>query len=153
MRRRERGGALIIVMLVIAATLAAGAVLAQMQSTSKHASEITRTSITGLYCAEAGLAAVRATVIANVAAWDPSLGATTEPGWLSAIPHDIDGDGADDFRITLRDNDDEPANDLAHDTDHAVFIVSTCIKHPDNPVQVTELVTDTGERKLWLKTE
>ena len=153
MRRRDRGGALIVVMLVIAATLAAGAILAQMQSTTSHASELTRTSITGLYCAEAGLAAARATVIAQVAAWDPALGAATEPGWLGAIEHDIDGDGVADFVITLRDNDDEPVNDLAHDTDHAVFIVSTCIKHPDSPTQVTELVTDTGARKLWLETQ
>jgi hypothetical protein len=144
---------MVVVMLVIAATLAASALLTSMQSTSSHAAELTKSSLTGLYCAEAGLAAARATVIANVASWDPSLGVATEPGWLSAVPHDIDGDGADDFRITLRDNDDEPANDLAHDTDQAVFIVSTCIKHPDTPTQVTELVTSTGERKLWLKTE
>jgi hypothetical protein len=153
MRQRERGGAMILVMLVIAATLAASAVLTSVQSTSSHASDLMRTQITGLYCAEAGLAAARATVIANVAVWDPSLGAATEPAWLGAISHDIDGDGASDFRITLRDNDDEPANDLAHDTDQTVFIVSTCIKHPDAPAQVTELVTSTGLRKLWLETE
>jgi hypothetical protein len=153
MRQRERGGAIIIVMLVVAATLAASALLTSMQSTSSHASDLTRTSLTGLYCAEAGLAAARATVVANVASWDPSLGVATEPGWLSAVSHDIDGDGADDFVITLRDNDDEPVNDLAHDTDQAVFIVSTCIKHPDSPTQVTELVTSTGQRKLWLRSE
>lgn len=144
---------MIVVMLVVAATLTASALLTSMQSTSSHASDLTRSSITGLYCAEAGLAAARATVIANVAAWDPSLGSATEPGWLSSVPHDIDGDGADDFVITLRDNDDEPVNDLARDTDQTVFIVSTCIKHPETPTQVTELVTSTGERKLWIETQ
>ena len=144
---------MIVVMLVIAATLAASAVLTSMQSTSSHASELTKTSLGGLYCAEAGLAAARATVLAHAGAWDPALGSGTEPGWLSIVSHDIDGDGAGDFVITLRDNDDEAANDLAHDTDGAVFIVSTCIKFPETPTQVTELVTSTGERKLWLRTE
>ena len=144
---------MIIVMLVVAATLAASALLTSMQSTSSHAAELNKSSITGLYCAEAGLAAARATVIANVASWDPALGAATEPGWLSAISHDIDSDGADDFVITLRDNDDEPVNDLAHDTDQTVFIVSTCIKHADTPTQVMELVTSSGERKLWMKSD
>ncbi|MBA3503429.1 MAG: hypothetical protein H0T65_23915 [Deltaproteobacteria bacterium] len=153
MRQRERGGAVIIVMLIIAATLAASALLTSMQSTSSHASAMARTQITGLYCAEAGLAAARATVIANVAVWDPSLGAAAEPAWLGAISHDIDSDGANDFRITLRDNDDEPVNDLTRDADQTVFIVSTCIKHSDSPTQVTELVTSTGQRKLWLETE
>ena len=153
MRQRERGGAVVVVMLVLTATLAASAALAQVQRTSLHATQLTRSTADGLYCAEAGLVAARATVLAHAGGLDAWLGTGTEPGWLSVVDHDLDADGAADFTITLADNDDEAANDLAHDTDGTVYIVSTCIRHPESKTQVTELVTSTGQRKLWMRTE
>jgi len=153
MRQRERGGAVVVVMVVVTAMMAGTAALTAMQSTSTRGVALGRASLAGLYCAEAGLAAVRSTVAANVALWDPSLGVVTEPAWLSGISRDLDGDGAADFTITLRDNDDEDPTDSAHDVDATVFIVSTCIQHPETHTQVTELVTSAGQRKLWLRTE
>ena len=152
MRQRERGGAVVVVMLVLTATLAASAALAQVQRTSLHAVQLTRATADGLYCAEAGLVATRAAVLAH-GSLDPWLGTGTEPGWLSPISHDVDGDGTADFTITLADNDDEAVTDLAHDSDGTIYIVSTCIRHPESRTQVTELVTSTGQRRLWMRTE
>ncbi len=153
MRQRERGSVMLVTMIAIAAVIAGAAVMTSMQSSSSHGAEISHTSRVGLYCAEAGLDAARATIMANRAAWNPALGSGVEPGWLAMVPHDIDGDGAADFTITLRDNDDEAPNDLTRDTDNTVFVSATCTKHPDHQVQVTELLRDTGERKLWIRTE
>ena len=153
MRRGERGSAMMIVMIVVGAMMAAGAVLVRMQTSSTNATDVNRATTVGLYCAEAGLTAVRADIIANVAMWNASLGSGTEPPFLSMVSHDIDGDTVDDFTITLRDNDDEALNDLTTDSDQTVFVMATCIKHPDTRTQVTELLTSTGQRKLWLRTE
>ena len=153
MRQRERGGALVVVMLVITATIAVSVALAAIQRKSSHAAQTTQTTTTGLYCAEAGLTAARAAVLANVAVWDASLASGTEPTWLSMISHDLDGDLAPDFTVTLSDNDDEAVNNLAHDSDGTIYIVSTCIKQPDSRTQVKELVTSAGTRKLWMRTE
>ena len=153
MRQRERGGAVVVVMLVLTATLAVSVALAIIQRKSSHAAQATRTATTGLYCAEAGLTAARADVLANVAVWDASLGTGTEPAWLSMVPHDLDGDSAPDFTVTLSDNDDEAVNNLAHDSDGTIYIVSTCIKEPESRTQVKELVTSAGTRKLWMRTE
>jgi hypothetical protein len=144
---------MLIVMVVVGSMMTAGAVLVRMQLSSSNASHVNHSATVGLYCAEAGLTAVRDAVIANVASWNAALVDPAEPAFLSAISRDIDGDGASDFTISLRDNDDEPVNDLTMDTDLTVFVVSTCIKHPDTRTQVTELVTSTGQRKLWLRTE
>jgi hypothetical protein len=152
-RHHEQGSALVVVMIVVAALLAGAAILTSMQTKSSHGSQINQHKISGLYCAEAGLNEAKATIISSHASWDADLGTGVEPSWLGGIQHDIDGDGANDFTITLRDNDDEDPNDLAHDTDHAVFVVSTCIKYPESPTTVTVLLKDTGERKLWLRTE
>ncbi|HLL21442.1 MAG TPA: hypothetical protein VK427_04880 [Kofleriaceae bacterium] len=132
-------------MIVIAALLAGAAVLTQMQMKSSQGSQLARASLSSLYCAESGIAAARATVMASYAQWNSSLGLATEPSWLAAVDHDIDGDGQADFVITLRDNDDEtPTNDPSRDNDLTIFIVSTCVKNPDAPGRVEELVRFNG---------
>ena len=131
-------------MLLIAALLAGAAVLVSMQHKSTQGAELTRTGISALYCAESGLSAARTIVATNYAQWNGSLGMTTEPGWLGAVNHDIDGDGAADFRLTLRDNNDDTPDDPARDNDLTIFVVSTCIKYPDVQTQVTELVRWNG---------
>ena len=71
----------------------------------------------------------------------------SEPAWLSAINHDIDGDGTADFTLCIKDNDDEapPApNAPTNDSDQRVFIVSRCTKFADSPKEVEELVEFTG---------
>lgn len=144
---------MLIVMITIAAMLASGAVLAHMTQGSVNSSSVHRTALTGLYCAEAGLTSVKDTVVANAGAWNPELGTGIEPTWLAPVSHDIDGDGTDDFTVTLRDNDDEAVNDLSVDSDATIYVVSTCTKDPESPTQVTELITSTGQRKLWLRTQ
>ena len=152
-RSGERGSAVLIVMLVIGSLIAVAAALTTLHNKQSQASEVTQKSAAARYCAEAGIAAAQSTVVANAASWNASLGTGVEPAWLSVVDHDLDGNGTPDFTIELRDDDDEAVNDLSHDTNHAVFLVSTCIAHPENRSQVSVLVTDTGVRRLWLQTE
>jgi hypothetical protein len=135
---------MLVTMIMVAALLAGAASLAAMQMKSMRGSEMARTSISSLHCAEAGIVAARSAVMTNYALWNASLGETTEPSWLSAVNHDIDNDGTADYLITLRDNDDEATNDLTRDNDLQVFVVSTCIKFPDVQTQVAEMVRFNG---------
>ena len=144
-RDPERGTAMLLTMILITSLLTGAVVIAAMQLSSGRSTELTRSGLSAMYCAEAGLTAARPTIMGNYDQWAGSLGATTQPTWLSntAFSHDLDGDGVDDFAITIKDNDDEAppaANNLAVDTDLKIFIVSTCIKFPDTPKQVSELV-------------
>lgn len=131
---------MLVSMIVMAALLAGATALVSLQMRSTRGAGMTRSTISAVYCAEAGLVRARATVAANYASWNGSLGQTTEPSWLSGIDHDVDGDGVADFAITLRDNFDDTPEDPAVDNDLTVYLVSTCTKYPDTPAEVTELV-------------
>lgn len=163
-RARERGSAMLVTLIVIGALLAGAAVLASMELASTRGGDLDRTGMTGLYCAEAGLAAAAPVVQASytpagsTTGWGQALSASasgdlSEPTWLTTgidatnpYAHDLDGDHVDDFKVYLKDNNDEaPATDNpAIDQDLRVFIVSTCTKYPDNPVQVEELIQYSG---------
>ena len=142
-----------LVTMVLTSALMAGAVaLAHIQTASTHSSGLTRTGITAGYCAEAGLVASQSAVAANQASWADALAASAaaapnapaEPAFFSAVDHDLDGDGVADFVVYLRDNNDElpPASDnQASDNDLQVYVVSRCIKYPDTPREVAELVS------------
>lgn len=142
-RTSERGSAMLVVMIVMAALLAGAAVLVSLQLGSNRSTELTRTGISALYCAEAGLAASRTVIAENQTSWAASLGTGTEPSWLaSGVQHDIDGDGANDFIVTLEDNWDETGTDVpGTDSDGKIFVVSRCIKYPDVPREVRELIS------------
>ena len=114
--------------------------------------------MSALYCAEAGLSAARPIVATSYTSWAASLvasagGTLTEPTWLSsAINHDLDvpADGVADFAVYIIDNDDEPlANNRALDSDLSVYIVSKCLKYPDTPVELRELVLYNGGSKPY----
>lgn len=153
-RVSERGSAMLVTMVVITSLLAGAVVIVAMQLASGRSTDLTRTGLTSMYCAEAGLTAARSTITGNYDQWATTLPSTTltptikpppQPAWLSntAFSHDLDGDGVDDFEVTILDNDDEPANtanDLFADADLKVFVISTCTKFPDNPKQVRELI-------------
>lgn len=152
-RARQRGSAMLVTMIIIAALLAGAAVLASMQVTSNRSTELTRNGLASLYCAEAGLTAARTYIAGNYGLWNAALAANCadancntviQPLWLddTVFDHDLDGDTIDDFAVSIRDNDDEilVALDGAVDTDDQVFIVSRCLKYPDNPRQVEELI-------------
>jgi hypothetical protein len=140
---------MVVTMVLISALLAGAAVLAAMQTKSTRGSQMTRTSMTSLHCAEAGLVFARPAVMMNYPQWNASLGSPIEPAWLAAVQHDIDGDGAPDVRLTLKDNDDDDPNDLTRDNDLTVYVVSTCIKYPDVEAQVAEMVRWNGSTNCY----
>jgi hypothetical protein len=150
MRNRERGSAMLITVVLIAALLGGAAVLSSLQISSTRSTSLTRSRMSALYCAEAGLIASHASTAKNYSLWNsalckPSCATPAQPSWLgpTALSHDLDGDGDDDFSITLRDDDDEVApnaNDPTIDINYKVYLVATCLKYPDTPVQVMELV-------------
>lgn len=152
MTRREpqRGNAMLVTMIIIAALFSGGAVLVSMQMASNKATDLERTGLASLYCAEAGLVASHATVAANYTSWNGSLcttpstpNACTQPTWLgtATFSHDLDGDGVDDFIVYIKDNDDETGtNDISTDIDKQIFIVSRCTKYNDIQREVEELI-------------
>ena len=144
-RNGERGSAMLVAMILMAALLAGAAVLVSLQLSSNRGTEMTRAGISALYCAEAGLTASRSTIAVNQSDWATYLGTGNEPAWLATVEHDLDGDNVDDFRITLVDNFDEQSGSdaPAADTDGKIYIVSRCIKYPDTPREVRELITFT----------
>lgn len=156
-REKERGSAMLVTLVLIAALIGGAAVVVSMQLASTKSADVTKTGMTSLYCAEAGLAAAHQTVAANKTQWAAALTASaggdyTEPTWLqNAFPHDLTGSGsAIDFQIYLKDNDDETgSNNLAADIDGKIFIISRCIKYADNPKQVGELIEATGGNNCY----
>jgi hypothetical protein len=144
---------MLVTMIVIASLLAGAAVLASIQASSNHSTELTRNGLASLYCAEAGLTAARDYVTGNYSNWNTALAASCaddgdcttllQPAWLdnTIFIHDLDGDGVDDYTISIRDNDDDTLpEDYTKDKDSKVFIVSRCIQFPDTPKQVEELI-------------
>ncbi|MDQ3365008.1 MAG: hypothetical protein M3680_06240 [Myxococcota bacterium] len=155
-RAPERGSAMLVTMVIVAALLAGAAVVTSMQMSANRATDLTRTGLSALYCAEAGLTLSRAAVASNYDSWGPALAQSqaalaintvpAQPAWLgpTVFDHDLDNDGAADLIVYIRDDDDEPgANNTALDTNGKVFIVSRCIKWPDTPKQVEELISYT----------
>ncbi|HEX5063232.1 MAG TPA: hypothetical protein VFV99_27840 [Kofleriaceae bacterium] len=152
-RSSERGSAMLVAMILMAALLAGAAVLVSLQLGSNRNTELTKTGISALYCAEAGLTATRQTVAQNSDTWGTYLGlpktlSTSEPAWLANISHDVDGDTSNDpdWRVTLEDNNDEiPASgeNPNADVDSRIYIVSQCLRYPDMPREVRELITFT----------
>lgn len=147
--RGERGSAMLVTLIVISALLAGGSVLVSMQLSSNRGADITKTSTTSLHCAEAGLAAARPIVVAGYTQWSAALAASalgdkSEPAWLASGigSHDLDGDGASDFTVWIEDNDDEGTgtNVPGVDSDLRVFLVSRCLKYPDAPKELRELI-------------
>ena len=153
-RSRQRGSAMLVTMIIIAALLAGAAVLASLQVTSNRSTELTRNGLAALYCAEHGLTAARNYAVTGYANWQAALtgncadgDCTTlvEPTFLSstAFSHDVDGGTtSNDFRVYIRDNDDDTTGgqNYAADVDDTIFIVSRCTKFPDTPKQVEELI-------------
>lgn len=147
MRNPERGSAMLVTMILITALLAGAVVLSRMQLTSTRGVDVTRQSNKSFNCAEAGLATARGLVAANFNRWDEALATSGEPSWIKDfINHDLDGDGSDDFVISLVDNDDETNGTLdpAHNNDLQVFVVSACIANTDMPKEVRELIEFNG---------
>lgn len=140
-RNGQRGSAMLVAMILMAALLAGAAVLVSLQMGSNRNTELTKTGITALYCAEAGLTAARSQAAINQATWDAWLGTKTQPTWL-AVDSDVNDDGVTgDFVVTLEDNFDETGTDDPNvDKDKKIFVVSRCTLFPDTPREVRELI-------------
>src|SRR5436305_15175505 len=132
-RNSQRGSAMLVTLIVVSSLLAGAAVVVSMQLSATTSTGLTKNGLSSLYCAEAGLAAARPTVANNYGLWNSTLTndptGQTQPAWLSntAFSHDLDGDGVDDFTVSIKDNDDEiapVANNPAVDTDTRIFIMS-----------------------------
>lgn len=139
-QRAERGSAMLVTLIIIASLLAGAAVIVSMQVSSTRSSDLTRSGMAALYCAEAGLTATRTTIAANRVNWLSNIGTGVEPLWLAAIDHDLDDpvDNVADFVVTLEDDDDD--TDPSTDINERIFIVSRCIKYTDTPKVVKELI-------------
>jgi hypothetical protein len=154
-RNPERGSAMLLTLIIITSLLAGSSVLVAMQLQSTRTADLTRNGVAALYCAEAGLAAARPIMANSYALWNAAFTAQSlaevgnpsafiEPLFLSpgAFSHDLDGDGVNDFRVMIRDNEDEVApalNDPNTDLDQSAFLIVECTKFPDMPKRVEEL--------------
>lgn len=164
---------MLITLMLTVGLLGGGAVLLRMQLVSTRSAGVVNEEIAALNCAESGLVAARPFVLANAAGWNTASLCNTppprgtgaciigspisEPAWLAAMPHDVDGDSTNDVVITLVDNDDELPNDPTVDADQTIHIISTCSIRGAR-AQVDEMVhydaiSATLTRKLWLRTE
>ena len=144
-RTPERGSAMLITLILMAAIMTGAAAMTSMQLTSNRSTEIVRTKISSLHCAEAGLAVARGVVKTHYSDWNTYLAGGEVPDWLSSLDHDVDDDGAADFTLSLRDNADEAnLDDPTVDNDLAVYVVSACVKYADSRTEVTELVRFNG---------
>jgi len=135
---------MVLVITILAALLAGAAVALYLQVTSTRAAGLSSHMRSALYCAEAGLAAARNVIANDPDSWPSLLDEDdTEPAWYP-IEGDIDGDDVPDYRVTVRDNDDEfPDDDLDpyHDSDGRIIIVSECTKYSNAPREVLEVIS------------
>ncbi len=152
--RGQQGSILVLVMTLLAALFAAGATVLYLQLSSTRSAGLMNRTRSALYCAESGVVAARPIIGNNYASWPAALDADpgTNPAFVYPIVGDIDGDGTNDYSVTIRDNDDElpplPNNPNA-DNDLSVFIVSRCTKYGDMPRTVMELVTYQGGGNVY----
>ena len=143
--RGERGSVMLLVVVILAALLAGGAIALSLVVSDTRSSQFANSSRSALFCAESGLAAARGTIAANSPVWNEMLDAdpSNDPTWYP-IRGDLDGDLIADYEVIIRDNGDEfsPTPDNPNeDNDAKVFVVSRCIRFPNYPRAVMELVT------------
>lgn len=147
----ERGSTMVVVLAILVALLSAGAVALYLQVADTRTTSLVKKSRESLFCAEAGLGSGRAVFGENYAQWDTFLDGDpdNDPSTYPLVG-DMDGDGEMDYEVTIRDNDDEfPTPDPTVDADLQVFIVSRCIKYPDIPREVMELVAFEGMGSVY----
>ena len=150
-RNPQHGAAMLVVMIVMAALMTAGGLAIYVSTSETRSTSYVASNRQALFCAEAGLAAARSVVMGNYAQWGAVLDAdgTNDPAWypIQGYLSDEATGGEFDYEVTVRDNDDELApavNNPAQDSDLQVYVSSTCLKYPDTPRTVTELVQYQG---------
>jgi hypothetical protein len=149
-RNPERGVAMFVVLMVVSSLMMVGLLAIYLTLSETRSTSYVTDAKASLYCAEGGLAKARALIASNYAAWGQLLDtdAGNDPAWYPITGDlDVPGDGTSDFSVTVRDNDDEPvgtANDPTHDNDMRLYVVSTCLRYPETPREVTELIYYSG---------
>ena len=148
-RNRESGMAMVLVITILAALLGIAAVGLSMQLNSTKSTGLVKDKRAALYCAEAGLATARQTLILNRSDWDDVLaGIQPAGGWYNittptdplGMTGDADGLGtADDYTVTIRDDGDD--TDLTTDSNNTIIVTSTCLLYADRaPATVIEVL-------------
>ena len=161
-RYSQRGSAMLVTMIIITSLLAGAAVLVSMQLASNRSSDLTRTGMSSRRTApRPGLSVARPVVASQLHSGTPGRvrvrgtvsGAPSRRGSRPASARTTSmATASPTSRVYIKDNDDElpPApNDLTHDSDLRVFIVSRCIKYADTAKEVEELVEYSGGGRLY----
>jgi len=142
----QRGAALMVTIILISALLAGGMLAIYLMVADTKSAQYVTESRGALFCAEAGLTGGREYVEANAGNWGLMLDdddGNDPVGY--PVEGDLDGDNVNDWSVTVKDNDDDfPTNDPFADSDGAIFMVATCIKYPDTPRQVMEMLSFSG---------
>lgn len=156
---KESGMAMVLVITILAALLGIAAVGLSLQLNSTKSTALVKDTRAALYCAEAGLAGARATLVANRDTWGDVLSGTTVT-WYNSVPPidetdptllplgisgDIDGDAATfDYSVTIRDDGDD--GDPLTDNNDTIVVTSTCVLYSNTaPASVTEVVSLLGQ--------
>lgn len=144
----ERGAALSVMLVMITALLAIGGLAMYLQLADTRSTRYINEARGSLFCAEAGLAAARPFIANHAVDWPQMLDADdgNDPDGYP-VEGDLDGDGTADYRVVIKDNDDElpPAdNNPDVDLDSTIFVVATCLRYPDTPREVLEMVSFGG---------
>jgi hypothetical protein len=145
-RDGQRGAAMMVVLIVTTSLLIAGSLAVRMSASESKSTSYLSSSRRALYCAEAGLAATRATLGSGYTSWNGWLDGTNTTGYpLQGYIDHTQTAGPFDWQVTIRDNDDEIATNVpTQDSDQTVFVLSTCLAYPETPRTVGELVSFTG---------
>jgi hypothetical protein len=144
-QHRERGGVtLILVMVLLMVAILVGALAVRGATTDLRSAGAERVARTGFYCAEAGLNAARPFFAANYGQWNAYFADQSK-----VVTGDLDGDGQNDYSVTLQDNYDELpplANAPTVDNDLTAIMTSTCISPSmtNGPRVLKQIVTLTG---------
>jgi hypothetical protein len=144
--QRQRGAALVVTMMVVVALLAAGALALYLQMADTHAAQYVAKGRGALYCSESGLAGARDYIATHQSDWPAMMDsdASNDPDGYP-VEGDLDGDGVNDWHVTIRDDEDEfPTNNPNVDVNGMIFVVGTCLAYPDTPREVTEMISLSG---------
>ena len=139
--RAQRGAAMLLVATILVALLAGGGVALYIQLQSTKSATLVKSSTSSLFCAEGGVVAALKIIATYYFDWTEVLSGGTA-AWYP-VRGDLDGDGVDDYEVTIRDNDDEAVatpNDPTVDVDQRVYAIGRCLKNTDASRQVVELL-------------
>jgi hypothetical protein len=133
---------MLVVASILTALLAGGGIALYLQLQSTRSASLAKSGVASLYCAEAGMAQAQPIFTNQASQWNLILDAdaSNDPVWYP-VTGDLDGNGTDDYEVTLRDNDDEAlVNDTTKDIDNRVFVIARCLQNPEVPRTVMSLL-------------